>query len=204
MQKINYNLKMKDIISHIDGKPKLLLHSCCAPCSTSVLERLKDNFDISIYYYNPNIHPKEEYDIRLDELREYVKRYNISLVESVYDSQVFFEMAKGLENEPERGKRCYECYKLRMEETAIKAKELSFDYFTTVLSISPHKNAEWINEIGENLESIYKVKYLYADFKKDNGFKKSVELSNENNLYRQDYCGCIFSKKNMRNPKENI
>lgn len=204
MQKINYNLKMKDIISHIDGKPKLLLHSCCAPCSTSVLELLKDNFDISIYYYNPNIHPKEEYDIRLDELREYVKRYNISLVESVYDSKVFFEMAKGLEAEPERGKRCYECYKLRMEETAIKAKELSFDYFTTVLSISPHKNADWINEIGENLESLYKVKYLYADFKKDNGFKKSVELSNENNLYRQDYCGCIFSKKNIRNPKENI
>lgn len=189
---------MTDIIDKLENKPKLLLHSCCAPCSTYVLERLKEHFDISLYYYNPNIHPQEEYIIRLEELKDYVKRYDMAVVEEMYDSRVFFEAVKGFENEPEKGKRCYICYQLRMEETAQKAKQLGYDYFGTVLSISPHKNADWINQIGESLALKYGIHYLYADFKKENGFKASVAISNDNNLYRQDYCGCIFSKNDRK------
>lgn len=199
--KENYQKKMEDQIKVIrkeyKEKPTLLLHSCCAPCSTAVLERLIEDFDIKIYYYNPNTYPKDEYYKRLEELKSYLLEYHkdseIEVIESEYVADEFFNRIRGLENEAEGGKRCYVCYELRMEATAKLAAEMGFDYFTTVLSISPHKNAQWINEIGKGLDQKYEVNFLYGDFKKKNGFKRSVELSNEADLYRQDYCGCVFS-----------
>lgn len=198
--KENYQKKMEDQIKNIekrDDKPVLLLHACCAPCSTAVLERLISDFNIKIYYYNPNTYPKEEYFKRLDELKVYLAKYhkdsNIEVLESGYIPDEFYAKIKGFENEREGGKRCYECYELRLEVTANMAKKINADYFTTVLSISPHKNVQWINEIGERLGEVYGVSFLYGDFKKKNGFKRSVELSDEANLYRQDYCGCVFS-----------
>ncbi|MCT4662220.1 MAG: epoxyqueuosine reductase QueH [Tissierellales bacterium] len=199
--KENYQRKMEEQIKAIKKeykeKPTLLLHSCCAPCSTAVLERLIENFDIKIYYYNPNTYPENEYYKRLEELKSYLLEYHkdseIEVIESEYVADEFFNKIKGLENEAEGGKRCYACYELRMEATASLAEKMGFDYFTTVLSISPHKNAQWINEIGKELGKTYKTNFLYGDFKKKNGFKRSVELSNEAELYRQDYCGCVFS-----------
>ena len=197
---MNYDKLMEDEISSIEKEnPTLLLHACCAPCSSACLERLGDRFKISILYYNPNISDKSEYDKRLDELHRFVSKINskngITIIDGRYDTSEFSTIANGLENEPERGKRCYKCYKLRMEETAKVADKLGFDYFATTLSLSPHKNVNWINEIGEDLDKIYDTKYLYSDFKKRNGYKRSIELSKEYNLYRQDYCGCIYSKK---------
>lgn len=197
---MNYDLLMQDQMKDIKEGEKLLLHACCAPCSSAVLERLSSHFKITIFYYNPNIDKKEEYEKRVNELKKFINKYKtkyeVKLIEGRYDTNDFKKIAEGLENEPERGKRCYKCYNLRIEETAKVAEELGFKYFTTTLSLSPHKNANWINEIGENLNNKYNSTFLYCDFKKREGYKRSIELSREYDLYRQDYCGCIYSKKN--------
>ena len=197
---MNFQKLLEEEINKIKDnktKPKLLLHACCGPCSSYVIEYLSNYFDITIYYYNPNIYPENEYLRRLNELIKFVNEFNnnIKVIEEKYDSKEYYNNIKGLENLGEKSKRCYNCYKFRMEKTVIFAKENNYDYFTTTLSISPYKNAEWLNEIGEELEKKYDIKYLYADFKKKNGYKRSIELSKIYNLYRQDYCGCIYSKK---------
>lgn len=194
---MNYDLKMEEIIKNTSEGSSLLLHACCAPCSSTVLERLGNFFNITILYYNPNITDKDEYEKRLEEIKKFTSsfktKYKIEVITGRYEPREFFDIARGLENEPERGKRCYKCYKLRLEETAKVAKELNFDYFTTTLSLSPYKDANWINEIGESLQKTYNINFLYSDFKKKNGYKRSIELSREFNLYRQDYCGCVYS-----------
>lgn len=197
---MNYNLLMEEEIKKVKDKEKtLLLHACCAPCSSAVIETLSNIFKITILYYNPNITDEVEYKKRLNEIHEFIKKfktkYEITILDGRYNPNEFFDIAKGLENEKERGKRCYKCYSLRLEETAKIAKEKGFDYFTTTLSLSPYKNSNWINEIGKNLNDKYNINFLYSDFKKKNGYKRSIELSKEYNLYRQDYCGCIYSKR---------
>ena len=195
---MNYDLEMEKQINHLTDKKTLLLHACCAPCSSAVLERIAKYFDITILYYNPNITDQEEYEKRLQELEIFVRKLNLDNIKVIpgrYKPEEFFEISKGLEQEKERGRRCYKCYKLRLEETAKIADQLGFDFFTTTLSISPYKNSKWLNEIGEELNKNYQSTYLYADFKKKNGYKRSIELSKKYNLYRQDYCGCIYSKK---------
>ena len=198
MNKINYDKKMEEIIAGFEQKPKLLLHSCCAPCSSATLERLAEHFQITILFYNPNIAPESEFDKRELELERLLKEMplgqEIAVIKDYYDAQEYLAAIKGLEHTGERGARCYECYKLRLERTAVVAKEQKFDYFTTTLSISPHKNVQWLNEIGEAMAAEYGVNYLYSDFKKKNGYKRSIELSQQYQLYRQDYCGCAFSK----------
>ena len=195
---MNYNLECEKILNSIDlnHKPTLLLHSCCAPCSSAVLERISKYFSITILFYNPNITDYEEYLKRKEELNRLIKdvNYQIEIMDCDYDKEKFIEMALGLEDKKEGDIRCYKCYKLRLEKTAMIAKENNFDYFTTTLSISPYKNSKWLNEIGEELANKYNINYLYADFKKKNGYKRSIELSNIYHLYRQDYCGCIYSK----------
>ena len=196
---MNYDFEMEKQIKEIDEGEKLLLHACCAPCSSAVLERIGNFFEISILYYNPNITEKEEYEKRIVEIKKLISmihpKYKVSLIEGDYNPEKFFEMAKGLEKEPERGKRCYKCYEMRLEETAKIAEKLGFNHFATTLTLSPHKNSNWINEIGVELTKKYNTNYLYSDFKKKNGYKRSIELSKEYNLYRQDYCGCIYSKR---------
>ncbi len=195
---MNYNLECEKILDTIDldHKPTLLLHSCCAPCSSAVLERISKYFSITILFYNPNITDYEEYLKRKEELKRLIKdvNYQIEIMDCDYEKEKFIELALGLEDKKEGDIRCYKCYKLRLEKTAIVAKENNFDYFTTTLSISPYKNSNWLNEIGEELATKYNINYLYADFKKKNGYKRSIELSNIYHLYRQDYCGCIYSK----------
>ena len=199
-QKINYDKKLDEIISSLDYTPKLLLHSCCAPCSSAVIERLSKYFDITILYYNPNIEPYEEYLKRKDEEIKFIKEFKtinkIDMLDCDYDNLKYHEIIKGLEEELEGGKRCHKCYNLRLEYTAKKAKELNYDYFGTTLTVSPYKNSQVLNEIGSLLENKYNIKYLYSDFKKKEGYKRSIELSKEYNLYRQNYCGCIYSKRN--------
>ena len=204
---MNYQLildKTLENIKNLSNPPKLLLHACCALCSTYVLEYLSEYFEITIYYYNPNIYPEEEYKRRLNELKNFLKIYNsknkIYLVETNYNTLEYYESIKGLETLGERSKRCYNCYQFRMNKAMKYAKENNFDYFTTTLSISPYKISDWINEIGSLLEKKYGIKYLYSDFKKRNGYKRSLELSKEFNLYRQLYCGCVYSK----NDREKI
>lgn len=179
--------------------PTLLLHSCCAPCSSYVLEYLSEFFKITVVYYNPNISSQEEYALRLSEQKRFIGelsvRNPIDLIEGQYDPKVFFNMAKGLENAPERGERCRKCYRLRLEYTAKIAKEQGFDYFATTLTLSPLKDAAAINSIGEELMDIYKTPYLSSDFKKKEGYKRSLELSREYSLYRQNFCGCVYSKR---------
>ncbi|WP_294708501.1 epoxyqueuosine reductase QueH [uncultured Fusobacterium sp.] len=198
--KINYEILMEQQLKEIEKtgiKPKLLLHSCCAPCSSAILEFLQNYFDITVYFYNPNITFEEEYYKRLNEQREYHEKrgYSIKVIEGNYNpKEDFFKQVKGLEDRREGGERCFKCYTLRMEATVQKAKELGFDYFSTVLSISPLKNAQWINEIGEKLSEKYGIKFLNGDFKKKNRYLRSTEISREYELYRQDYCGCVFSK----------
>ena len=196
---MNYDLMMEEQINNIKEGSSLLLHACCAPCSTAVLERLADYFKITIFYYNPNITDEEEYNKRIVEIEKLINlvnsKYKIELIKGNYNPDLFMEMAKGLEKEPERGKRCYKCYELRLSETAKIAEELGFDNFCTTLTLSPHKNSNWINEIGKELNDKYTSNYLYSDFKKKNGYKRSIELSRKYNLYRQDYCGCIYSKR---------
>lgn len=197
---MNYDLMMDNQIKNIGEKvPKLLLHACCAPCSSACIERLSNNFRITIFYYNPNISDEIEYQKRLDELHRFVSRfktkYEVDIIDGRYNPNEFFEISEGLEKEPERGSRCYKCYLLRMEETAKLAEKENYDFFATTLSLSPYKNSNWINQIGEKLDKEYNTTYLYSDFKKRNGYKRSIELSKEYNLYRQDYCGCIYSKR---------
>lgn len=205
---MNYDLMMEEEMKDITSGTTLLLHACCAPCSSAVLERLGNVFKITIFYYNPNITNEDEYQKRLDEIKRFIKeikiKYPISLIEGRYNQNEFFDIAKDLENEKERGLRCYECYKLRISETAKVAEENNFSYFTTTLSLSPYKNSNWINEIGQSLNKQYQSNFLYSDFKKKNGYKRSIELSKEFNLYRQDYCGCIYSKKERQLRKKNI
>lgn len=178
---------------------KMLLHVCCAPCSSHVLETLEGQFEITAYFYNPNITEKDEYVKRINELNRFVGEAsftgNVKVVDGDYEPELFFDMAKGLEGEPERGSRCYKCYELRMRKTAEYAKGNGYDIFTTTLSISPHKNAEWINEIGKRLSDEIGIDYLYSDFKKKNGYARSIELSREYKLYRQNFCGCIYSRR---------
>ena len=185
-------------ISKSGKRPRLLLHACCAPCSSYVLEYLSKFFDITMYFYNPNITPAEEYVYRAKELSRLVSEMGLdevaSLVVSDYNSDEFYNTASGLEDAPEGGARCALCYRLRLEASAKYAAECGFDYFTTTLSISPYKNSRWLNEIGAELSEIYGVRYLYSDFKKKNGYKRSCELSEIHGLYRQDYCGCEFSR----------
>ena len=198
-QKINYDVKLEEIINKLDYIPKLLLHSCCAPCSSAVIERLSKFFDITILYYNPNIEPYEEYEKRKEEEIRFIKEFKtinkLDLIDSDYDNDKYHEVVKGLEEEVEGGIRCHKCYNLRLEYTAKKAKELNYDFFGTTLTVSPYKNSQVLNKIGEDLSNKYNVKYLYSDFKKKDGYKRSIELSKDYNLYRQNYCGCIYSKR---------
>lgn len=178
-------------------RPKLLLHACCAPCSSYVLECLRDYFDITVYFFNPNIYPEKEYSRRLTELEKFLKDFdrgnNIGFIHEEYSPLEFAACAKGYEDEKEGTGRCSRCFDLRLSKTAGKARELSFDYFATTLTVSPHKNAEVINSTGISLSETYGIKYLVSDFKKKNGFKRTIELSAEYGLYRQNYCGCEFS-----------
>lgn len=181
-------------------KKKILLHSCCAPCSTAVIERLKDDYDITIFYYNPNIYPEEEYLKRKAEEVKYINHLQslgekVSMLDTDYESEKFYEATKDYENEREGGARCAICFKLRLEKTAKVAKANGFDLFGTTLTVSPHKNAELINSIGLAIEKETGEKFLVSNFKKQNGYKRSVELSKENNIYRQNYCGCEFALK---------
>ena len=195
---MNYNDQMLDIINNLDERKKLLLHSCCAPCSSSVIERLAPFFDITVFYYNPNISPKEEYELRKQEQINFIKKiqdkYNIDYIEADYDNELYEDKIKDLKNEPEGGLRCFVCYEMRLDKTASKAKELNYDFFTTTLSVSPYKNASKINEIGKKLEDKYNIKFLPSDFKKKNGYLRSIELARNYKLYRQNYCGCIYSR----------
>ncbi len=202
INKVNYQKQLEAEIEKITKemaglRKRLLVHSCCAPCSSYVLEYLKEIFDITLLYYNPNIYPKEEFFKRAEEQKSLAKKMGgIKVVVSEFDESEFYSAVKGYENCPEGGERCFICYRLRLEESARYAKQKGFDYFCTTLSISPLKNAEKLNQIGKELSNKYNIKYLYSDFKKKNGYKRSIELSKEYGLYRQDYCGCVFSKNN--------
>lgn len=204
---MNYQKKMEDIIEENQKNnlvPTILLHSCCAPCSSHVIDVLSKHFNITILYYNPNIEPYEEYLKRKEEEIRFIKEYNntnrLDIIDCDYDNEKYHELVKGLEDCKEGGNRCFKCYRMRLEYTAIKAKELNYDYFGTTLTVSPYKNSQKLNEIGEELEKKYNIKYLYSDFKKNNGYKHSIEMSKEYNLYRQNYCGCIYSQR--KNEKE--
>ena len=182
--------------------PRLLLHSCCAPCSSYVLEYLSQYFEVTVFYYNPNIYPESEYTKRVLEQQKLISemrfKYPVTFIAGNYDSEKFYNMARGLENVKEGGERCFKCYELRLREAAKIAKNGEYDFFTTTLSISPLKNAQKLNEIGMLLAEEYGIEYLLSDFKKKNGYKRSVELSEQYGLYRQDYCGCVFSMKERK------
>ena len=209
MNKINYQKELDKVIEVLQRQgrvPRLLLHSCCAPCSSYVLEYLSRYFEITVFYYNPNIYPPEEFGKRVEEQKRLIAQlpaeHLISFLDGPYEPERFYEMARGLEQVPEGGERCFKCYRLRLTETAEMARAGKYDYFTTTLSISPLKNAEKLNEIGGQLAKDYGVDYLYSDFKKRNGYKRSTELSREYGLYRQDYCGCVFSMRERRAQQE--
>lgn len=196
--KENYNNLFKNEVANFDKKHSILLHSCCAPCSSHVISVLKDYFDITILYYNPNISPIQEYEKRKQEQINFIKQLDcgIKIMDCDYDNDVYEECIKGLENEKEGGARCLKCFRLRLEKTAKLASINNFDYFCTTLTVSPYKNSQVINNIGKELMNIYNVKWLYSDFKKEEGYKHSIVLSKQYNLYRQDYCGCIYSIRN--------
>lgn len=211
----NYQKELDKILEQIikdDTKKgqRLLLHSCCAPCSSYVLEYLRQYFKITVFYYNPNISMEPEYRKRVEEQKRLIAEYNtlegkgylIEVIEGDYEPSAFYEVAKGLEQCPEGGERCFACYELRLRKTALLAKEGAYDYFSTTLTISPLKNAKKLNEIGERLAAEYGILWLVSDFKKKNGYKRSIELSTEYDLYRQDYCGCIYSKQERERIKE--
>ena len=194
--KINYDKKMQEQIQGLNKKPKLLLHSCCGPCSSACIERLLQNFDITIFYYNPNIYPKEEFEKRLFNQNKVVKYFDdIKIVSPNYDEQEYLQKVKGLEGEKEGGTRCDACFELRLFQTALFAKNNGYDYFGTTLTVSSHKNEQHINEIGEKISNQLGISFLYSDFKKHEGYKRSIELSKQIDLYRQNYCGCRFSKR---------
>ena len=196
--KENYNNLFKNEVVNFDKKNSILLHSCCAPCSSHVISVLKDYFDITILYYNPNISPVEEYNKRKEEQINFIKKLDcgIKIMDCDYDNDVYEECIKGLEAEKEGGARCHKCFRLRLEKTAKLAKINNFNYFCTTLTVSPYKNSQVINYIGKELMNMYNVKWLYSDFKKEEGYKHSIILSKQYNLYRQDYCGCIYSIRN--------
>lgn len=203
---MNYQKELDKLLARLEKEervPTLLLHSCCAPCSSYVLEYLGQYFNITVFYYNPNIFPESEYTKRILEQQTLIGqmrvKYPVSFIAGSYDKDRFYEMAKGLEHVKEGGERCLKCYELRLRESAWIAKSGGFDYFTTTLSISPMKNAARLNEIGLRLQEEYGVNYLISDFKKKNGYKRSIELSKEYGLYRQDYCGCEFSVRSGKN-----
>lgn len=198
----NYYLLFEKQIENIKEKkyiPSLLLHSCCAPCSSQVITSLTNYFDITILYYNPNIYPEEEYLKRKKEQIKLIKEINninkLEIIDCDYDNDIYEQEIKGLENEQEGGSRCYKCFNLRLNKTAQIAKENNYDFFSTTLTISPYKNSKLINIIGKDLEKKYNITWLYSDHKKRDGYKKSIELSKKYNLYRQNYCGCIYSKR---------
>ena len=206
---MNYQKELEKLISNLEKEekvPKLLLHSCCAPCSSYVLEYLSDYFEITVFYYNPNIFPEGEYTKRILEqqmlLQDMKVKHPVSFLAGSYERDKFYEIAAGLEHLKEGGERCFKCYELRLAEAARMAQEDEFDYFTTTLSISPMKNAEKLNEIGNKVGGKYGVSYLQSDFKKKNGYKRSIELSKEFGLYRQDYCGCEFSFRDRQREKK--
>ena len=198
--KQNYQKQMEAIVAALPegARPRLLLHSCCGPCSSYVLEALTPYFQVTVLYYNPNIQPKAEYDLRLENQRKIIVSLptpsKVELLECGYDGEAYNEAVKGLESEPEGGNRCTVCFRLRLEETAKRAAQLGFDYFCTTLTVSPHKDAERLNQIGLAMGRKYGVPFLPSDFKKREGYKRSIQLSKEYDLYRQDYCGCLFSK----------
>ncbi len=201
----NFQVELEKLIEKQTSKPKLMLHACCAPCSSYVLEFLSRHFEILMTYYNPNITPEAEYSKRLTELERLLSgapfAKNVTLIPCEYNPSLFFDMAKGMENLPEGGDRCTKCYKLRLEQAAKLAKEHNCDFFTTTLSISPYKNSQKLAMVSLELEQEYGVKWLPSDFKKRGGYKRSIELSKEYNLYRQNYCGCVYSKIQSENRK---
>ena len=198
MQESYYKLCLKELET-IKERKKLLLHSCCAPCSSSVISFLTKYFDITILYYNPNISPIEEYNKRKEEQIKLINTIDkigkIDIIDCDYDNNIYEEKIKGYEDCKERGERCTICFNLRLEKTAKIAKDKNYDYFCSTLTVSPYKNAPLINKIGKELSKKYNIKWLYSDFKKADGYKKSIELSKKYNLYRQDYCGCIYSQR---------
>ena len=199
MENKNYQIVLDNIlkdVSKLDRKPSLLLHVCCGPCSSYVLEYLSNYFEITILFYNPNIYPKEEYIRRKEEMEEFVSKVypNTKYIIMDYNEKEFYDAVRGYEHLGERSERCFKCYELRLKKTVEYAKENGYDYFTTSLSISPYKVSSKLNEIGSILEKEYGINYLYSDFKKKNGYKRSIELSREYNMYRQEYCGCVYSK----------
>lgn len=209
--KINYQIEMERELKRIEAqgvRPRLLLHSCCAPCSSYVLELLNRHFDITVFYYNPNIAPEKEFRYRAEEQRRLIEQLphegEMTLKVGDYDADIFEALAKGLEEVPEGGERCTRCFRLRLGKTAQMAREGGYDYFTTTLSISPLKDAQRLNTIGGELAQQYGVPYLFSDFKKKNGYRRSCELSQIYGLYRQDYCGCVYSKQERENSKSSI
>ena len=208
---MNYDKLLEELISLNQEKgivPNILLHSCCAPCSSYVIEYLSNYFNITIFYYNPNISPMDEYLKRKKEQIRLIKsietKYKVNIIDCDYDNDLYEESVKGLELEPERGSRCTICFRLRLEKTAVRAKDGNYDYFATTLTLSPYKNSKLINEIGFELENQYNIKYLASDFKKRDGYKRSIELSKKYDLYRQDYCGCIYSKRDRELLKDKM
>ena len=199
--KINYDLQMQDIIRKLEQekseKPHLLLHSCCGPCSSAVLEKLTPHFRVTVFFFNPCIHPAAEYEKRLSEQKRLIEeaKLPVDLLEAVYDPQSYFALVKGLENAPEGGERCLVCFRQRLMATAQAAKEHGYDFFTTTLTVSPHKNAENLNRIGQEVSHETGMTFLPADFKKRSGYLRSLELSREYSLYRQDWCGCVYSMR---------
>lgn len=210
-QKINYQKLCEEEISKASAGervPSVLLHSCCAPCSSYCIEYLSQYFRMTVFYYNPNIYPDSEYYHRVKEQQEFINRfpakYPVGFIEGDFDTQEFYKAAKGLEQEPERGARCTECFKLRLGRTAEVASEKRFDYFTSTLTISPMKDAALLNQIGSEMGEVHGVKWLPSDFKKKNGYLRSCELSREYGIYRQDYCGCVFSYNERQKEKESF
>ena len=187
--KIDYNKLMREEISSFGDKPKLLLHCCCAPCSSAVIERISKFFDLTMFYYNPNIYPESEYDLRKEEF----KKLGVQIVDIGYNHQDFLDITLGKEDEPEGGIRCHVCIAERLNKSFEYAVKNNYDMVTTTLSISPHKDAEFINKMGERFEKYYGIKYLHADFKKENGYLRSIQICKDLGIYRQEYCGCEFS-----------
>lgn len=202
----NYSIELEKMIQNLKSTPTLLLHSCCAPCSSYVLNYLSKHFKITVLYYNPNISPKEEYEKRKQEqirlIQEMPFENKVDIMDCDYDNDQFETLVKGLEEEREGGSRCFRCYRLRLEKTALLANQNHYDYFGTTLTVSPYKNSQKLNEIGYDLEQIYHIPYLYSDFKKKEGYKKSIEFSKIYHLYRQNYCGCVYSKKQSENKQK--
>lgn len=198
----NYSKELDKLIETLrreEKRPALLLHACCAPCSSAVLERLTESFDVSVFFFNPNISPKEEFEKRETEMERLIREMpaakDVKMIRTLYEPEVFYRAVRGMEEIPEGGERCFVCYRLRLEAAAQYARAHGFDYFTSTLSISPLKNAKKLNEIGEELAEQYGIAHLPSDFKKKEGYKRSIQLSKEYSLYRQDFCGCVFSKR---------